>query len=163
MTMTKTIPLTQGLNAVVDDEDFEALNRFRWHANAHGYAARMARRNGKRIVILMHWHVCWSPPGTVVDHINGNRLDNRRSNLRACTRAQNNTNRRMSRQGRSSQFRGVCWRTHAKAWKAYIKHERKQMHLGYFKDERAAAQAYNDAALRLFGEFALLNDLGAQP
>ncbi len=152
--MTKEIQLSQGEMALVDDDVFAELDKFYWYCDADGYAARMAKRpNGQRFVLRMHWCIKRVQPGFVVDHINGNRLDNRAENLRVCTKAQNNAN--IHKDG----FKGVCWREHAKAYKAYIKKNGKQIHLGYFKDQVKAAEAYNEAAANLFGEFASLNQL----
>lgn len=156
----KTIPLTQGKEALVDDDDFERLKHFKWYfTGKNGYAGRMVRRNGKRLLTHMHWYILRLPPGLVIDHINGNRLDNRKENLRVCTKADNNKNRRLVKVNASSQFKGVTWRAHARAWKAYIKINRKQIHLGYFKDEQEAARAYNRAAVEIFGEYAQLNEV----
>ena len=91
-----------------------------------------------------------------VDHINGNRSDNRWANLRAATNAENNRNRKPS-QGSSSRYLGVTWRRNEKKWAAQIRIEGKQTHLGYFTNERKAAQAYDKAAARYHGEFANLN------
>lgn len=158
--MTQEIQLTNWGTALVDDAEYEAISRFSWY-NEQGYAARMSSRTaGKRVVLRMHWQVIPLPPGFVIDHINGNRLDNRRCNLRIVSRADNNKNRLANKAGTSSQFKGVTWREHAHAWKAYIKINRKQIHLGYFKSEIEAAKAYNEAAQRLFGEFARPNEIG---
>lgn len=157
--MTKRIALTRGKFALVDDEDYEFLNQYKWYCDPYGYAARMVRQNGRRAVTLMQRYVLCPLPGVVLDHINGNRLDNRRCNLRMCQKADNNKNRRVNKANTSSRYKGVTWREHAHAWKAYIKIDRKQIHLGYFKDEREAGKAYNEAAKQLFGEFACLNEV----
>ena len=91
-----------------------------------------------------------------VDHINGDTLDNRKANLRAATRSQNQMNKR--KYGNfSSNFKGVSWNKRTKKWVAYIKLNRKKTHLGYFRDEMKAAQAYDTAARELFKEYARLN------
>lgn len=143
-------------SAIVDDDVYEKESKHNWYITPEGYAARMSKRpNGERVVLYLHWCVLRAPKGFVVDHINGNRLDNRRENLRICTKAQNNANIHKDK------FKGVCWRDHAKAYKAYIKKNGKQIHLGYFKNKIEAARAYNNAAVNLFGEFASLNQLEA--
>lgn len=158
--MTKMISL-HGRNgkdkfALVDDDMFDELNRYNWYCS-QGYASRSQRRDGKRLTIHMHWHILRLQPGFVIDHINGNRLDNRRCNLRICTRADNNKNKIGPVKPTSSIYKGVCWRPHTNAWKAYIKTDGKQKHLGYFEHEEDAALAYDIAAKKQFGEFARLN------
>lgn len=157
--MTKTIGLNNEQEAILDDEDYEALKSYHWYSD-RGYATRMSLKGeGKRRMIRMHQQILNIPNHLVADHINGNRLDNRRANLRICTRAQNNMNRFVEKQSSSSIYKGVCWRPHANAWKAYIKLNSKQMHLGYFQSEEEAALAYNAAAREHFGQFARLNEV----
>lgn len=152
--MTKLLPLNMDDCAIVNDDVYEREAKHNWYKTPEGYAARMARRsNGQRFVLMLHWCVKRVPPGFVVDHINGNRLDNRRENLRVCTKAQNNANIHKDK------FKGVIWREHANAYKAYIKKNGKQIHLGYFKDQIQAALVYNKAAVELFGEYAQLNQV----
>lgn len=110
----------------------------------------------------MHREIMKTPKGLVTDHINGNRLDNRRKNLRICTRAQNNMNMRNFRSRKklkkASQYKGVYWNGGPKArWSAEIRHEGTQIHLGYFKHEKDAAKKYDEAAIKLFGPFASPN------
>lgn len=155
----KNIPLTQGKYAIVDDEDYLYLSQFNW-CYSQGRAGRMGRnKSGKRKLLLMHRVIMNTPTGLETDHINGDSLDNRRCNLRICTKSQNNMNRRPNKGKMSSQYKGVCWRNHAKKWKAYIKLKGKQIHLGYYASEHKAARVYNEAANVLFGEFARLNTL----
>lgn len=158
--MTQSILLTQNKYAVVDDDDYVNLSQYHWYFGGDGYAVRTRQKNeGKRSIIKMHRWILSAPKGFDVDHINGNRLDNRKCNLRVCNRSQNNANRHMLPHNKSSQYKGVCWRNHANAWKAYIKINRLQIHLGYFKSETDAAKMYNFAAKHLFGEFAHLNQV----
>lgn len=155
--MAKRIPLTQGKFALVDDDMHPFLNRHKWYCS-HGYAARMERRHGRRRVMMMHHRILPQRVDCDVDHINGNTLDNRRVNLRYATRSQNNANRHARSKG-SSSYKGVCWRPIPRRWKAYIKKDGQQIHLGYFSTQEDAARAYNKAALRLFGEYARLNEV----
>jgi len=127
-------------------------------ANTSG--PEMARIDeGKRRVIHMHRVILQPKKGLDIDHINGNRLDNRRINLRYATRSQNNMNRFARCVTSKSPYKGVCWRAHAKRWKAYIKINKTQIHIGYFTTAEKAAKAYNKAAIKYFGEFANLNSL----
>lgn len=160
----KTIPLTKGYSALVDDEDFENLSRFKWRAlvkNRAGgppviYAMRTTPNSeGRPRSILMHSFICgYARP----DHKDGDGLNNQKSNLRPATRSQQNANRR-SHAGTSSPFLGVHWYSATGKWRAQITKDRKVKTLGYFTNQADAAAAYNAAALDLHGEFAHLNTL----
>jgi len=154
----KRIPLTQGKYALVDDEDYPELSAHKWFYG-DGYARRMSKHKGKRVVVSMHHFVLPRIPGLEVDHINGNRADNRRCNLRHVTRSQNNANRHALVEDASSRFKGVCWREHAHKWKAYIKVDGRQVHIGYFETEEEAARAYNETARTIYGQYAHLNEV----
>lgn len=146
----KKIPLTKGMFVKVDDRDYETLSQHKWLYDA-GYAKRHKRRP-ERGWIMMHRTLLEAPRGMFCDHINGDKLDNRRSNLRVCTNGQNMMNR--GRQSNnSSGFRGVCWHRQRNKWRAYIKRNGKQIALGLFDSKEAAAQAYKEAAQKLFKEF----------
>ena len=95
-------------------------------------------------------------PKVLVDHKSGSWFNNLESNLRPSTKSQNAMNQQ-NQEGTSSKYKGVCWHAPSKKWRAYIKINGKQIHLGYFNTEIEAARAYNKAALELFGEFANLN------
>jgi hypothetical protein len=146
------ISLGSGRAALVDAADFEWLRRYTWRAEGgSGYA--LSRIGGKGV--RMHRLIMNPPPGFVVDHINGNREDNRRSNLRVCTRAQNARNRR--KMCGASRFKGVSWNAAKRKWTARIRRDGKLIPLGLYDDEVEAARAYDRMALKLFGEFACLN------
>lgn len=143
------IPLSDGSIAIVDDEDAH-LSRFRWH-HVGQYALRHEETPSGRRSIYMHREIL--QPGTsLVDHVNGDGLDNRRTNLRACSRAENNRHRR-SAEGSSSRFVGVVWNRRLRKWTAQIRGR----HLGVFKVEEEAARAYDAAARRAYGDFASVN------
>ena len=159
----KEIPLTQGRVALVDDEDYERLARYKWtfqsHKGGEGYAFRSEPQT--RIRIHMHREILGVAANMLTDHWNRHSLDNRRANLRACTRSQNAANRGKGMGGRSSQYKGVSWHRRTQTWQASIRSNRERYWLGHFVSEAVAAQAYNAAALRLFGEFALLNEIAS--
>ena len=156
--MAKEIQLTKGAVAVVDDADYEDLMRYRWCLNAQGYAVRGYRRDGVKHQVRMHRAVVGPAcDGFEVDHINGNKLDNRRSNLRIATRSQNAVNIPVA--PHSSIYRGVRMAKGRGMWTARICVNRKQIHLGQYKTEIEAARAYNDAAIQYFGDFARLNNV----
>ena len=154
----KTIPLTQGKIALVDDDDYPLLSKHKWHAKIRtrsSYARRTAYPYGRRnpITIMMHRVILGTARGEEVDHINGDGLDNRRYNLRVGTHQQNMCNQRKTRG--TSRFKGVRW--HNNQWTAQIKHKGRQRYLGGYQRETDAACAYDNAAIELFGECARLN------
>ena len=162
----KEILLTQGMVALVDDEDFEYLSQWKWYADKKSqtfYAVRytkLSRVNGKRkrIKISMHRLILNTSPTDTSDHANGNGLDNRRINLRICTDAQNNMNRGLSKSNTSG-FKGVCWDKQYRMWRAQIHINKTRIRIGRFEDKEKAAIAYNEAAIKYHGEFARLNDV----
>ncbi len=149
------IPLTRGRVAVVDASDYAWLSRHQWHLvspRGRCYAGRS--RHGKRI--SMHREIMKPPKGYVVDHIDGDGLNNRRSNLRICTLCQNHQNQAKA-PGCSSQYKGVHREKRSGKYTAQIRPGHKQIHLGMFDDEIEAARAYDRKAVELFGEYAWLN------
>lgn len=155
----KYINLTQGKHAVVSDGDFETVNQFKWYYDkTTGYAKRDVRIEGKRKCIYMHRFINATSDGMLTDHINGNRLDNQRENLRTCNATQNHANKKIESKF-SSKYKGVYWHKNRDKWVSMIRFERKSTYLGVFTDEKEAAKAYNEKAKELFGEFARLNDL----
>jgi hypothetical protein len=167
------IALTKGKTTIVDDID-DDLTEFNWYAHMHYtrkhedtpgtfYAERAEPpNNGKRNRIRMHRVILERTlgrsleKGEFVDHINCNSLDNCRSNLRLCTVSENGKNQRKQLK-RSSIYKGVCWNKHAQKWQAEIKIDGNQRNLGVFHSEIRAAEAYDRAARRYFGEFAKTN------
>ena len=161
--MTQEINLTQGKVALVEDRDYCYLMTWAWTANNIGntwYAIRSEGRGDCRAVVLMHRVILQARRGQDVDHVNHNGLDNRRENVRVCTRSQNNQNQ-TRRSGGTSRFKGVWLRSGSRQnpWRAEIKADGKRHYLGKFATEEAAALAYNEAAEELFGEFAFPNVL----
>jgi hypothetical protein len=154
----RRIPLTQGKFAIVDPDDYERLNQFKWLANGSRknlYAQRMITKDGKRVLLIMHREIIKVPDNMVVDHINHNGLDNRKANLRPATIAQNGWNRRL--QSHSCKFKGVTWNKREKKWRACLRHAGKNMNIGTFDNEIEAARAYDTVAKNFRGHFAVLN------
>ena len=158
--MRKIISLTRGFEAVVDDEDYDRLVAIgNWCAANRGnktYAIHSGKRNGKWTTIGMHRVVLEADKGIDIDHINGNALDNQKTNLRLCTNSENQMNRGADR-GSRSQFKGIYWNKKAGKWHGHIMANGHRTFLGHFDDEIDAAKAYDEAARELHGDFARLN------
>ncbi len=159
----REIELTQGKIALVDAEDYDRLNAVKWQASTNGnkksiyYAARTDTSGPKRRKIFMHREIIGNiADGFEVDHINGDRLDNRRENLRVCTHAQNKRNNKKNINNTSG-FTGVSFHKALQKWGAKVVLDGKTHWLGGYDTPEEAAIAYDDAALRLHGEFATLN------
>lgn len=151
----KEIKLTRGQVALVDDADFEELSKFKWYARKHyhtWYAARSSYPVNKRCgIIYMHVQIMGFP-AREVDHRDRNGLHNWRKNLRAASRSQQMAN---SSRPNPTGYRGVT--AHRNGFFVRITKDCVNHYLGYFSDKRAAALAYDKAAIRLHGEFAVLN------
>jgi hypothetical protein len=155
----KQIPLSRGLFAIVDDEDFDFLSQWKWSALASSspgkfYAVRTTgkKEGGKPRMILMHRVLVSAPLGSIVDHQDGNGLNNRRKNIRVCTHAQNMLNRVANRSLKTSHFKGVSRHTNGK-WSVWFR----ERYVGQFPTEQQAAAAYDREATKYDAEFALTN------
>jgi hypothetical protein len=159
----KKIPLTRGLVAIVDERDYNVLRGHSWHAlktRGKFYACtRIYPFRGSKTseFVYMHRMITSAQRGFVVDHKNGDGLDNRRENLRVCTQTENGANRAVKSIGKSSVFKGVHFARREKRWMAKIQYKRKQIVIGYYRNEVDAARAYDAKAIELFGEFARPN------
>ena len=149
------IPISETVDTLVSPEDFEAVNKHRWHlGRGNGYAYRIDRMRGGQRGVLLHRALMGKlPPGVEVDHINGNKLDNRRENLRIANSSQNSANHRTRGKGASG-FIGVIKTDYSK-WEARV--GRRKVVVGFFYCPIEAAIARDIAALEVFGEFATLN------
>ncbi len=153
----KLIGLTQDKFAIVDAEDYEWLSKYKWHVEKDDCTYYAARSVSKRN-ISMHREILSAPDGLVVDHRNHNGLDNRKENLRLCTVAENNRNRRPYRRGNMwSKYKGVSFDKNRSLFTARIQYNGKNIFIGRFKNEVDAAKAYDKKAKQLFGKFAYLN------
>ncbi len=155
----KRIPLSRNKYAIVDDEDYELLSRFKWHVSSGKsntyYAQSELPDTRYRIRFSMHRLIMKAEKNQEVDHRNGNGLDNRRRNLRLCTKHQNRFNMRITTG--SSKYKGVSWHTKNGKWRARITLNYQNIYIGCFTSEREAAKAYDRKAKQLFGDFAYLN------
>jgi hypothetical protein len=173
----KRILLTRGKFTVVDDEDFEKTKKITWYfsyakvktkIDCGGYAKGYNPQTGKNV--FLHRFILNIPSNIQVDHVNHDKLDNRRCNLRLATRSQNNMNREKTNNKHG--YKGISFYSHRKyytkttsrltypkSWRANIKINKRRISLGFFCTKGEAAQAYNEAAKRYFGEYAFLNKL----
>ena len=166
----KEIYLTKDQKTIIDDEVYDYISQWKWYCHK-GYARRSRRKDESKEtypseVIHMSREI-WKlvgrvlPKGYILDHINGDKLDNRLVNLRACTQNENIWNTRLDKKSNSG-YRGVHARPKHQPLRPYIAQidiHGKRMFLGSFENPVEAAQAYNEAAKKYHGEFAILNDV----
>lgn len=156
MNKTVTIPLTQGKVAIIDKEDEARVSKYKWFCATRGYAVRVSYNLGKKATIYLHQFIKSSPNGLVGNHINGDRLDNRKANLRACSRQQASRTQ-IKIKKKTSKYKGVSWDSTKSKWKADIYINNRTVNLSRYVNEDDAARTYNKAASGWFGEFARLN------
>jgi len=148
----KNIELANGKIAQVDDDDYAYLSAFKWSQAGGGYARTAVA--GKSY--YMHKVVMMCSSDDMVDHIDGNKLNNQKSNLRKCTQLENTRNRKLDKRNKSG-YKGVTWYPRDEKWRASISVSGKVKWLGLFSDPKEAAMAYDLAAVKLYGEFAKTN------
>lgn len=155
-----TLELTKGHTTTVSEEDYEYLSQWKWTFDRYAYRTKSTQREKRPLrmhrVIMERMLGSAIPKGYDVDHIDGDKLNNIRSNLRLATRSQNLMNGPGKRES-TSHYKGVCWFARNKKWLAQIKIGSKQLYIGLFEDEKEAALAYDRIARKEFGEFAYLN------
>lgn len=142
--------------AIVDDEDFELVSKYKWQAAPFGRTWSAHRTGWPKSTIFMHRVIMNAPDGFEVDHIDGNGLNNTKENLRICTHAENTKNQKLRIDSKSG-YKGVDWHIYIKKWRARIRVNYEEVSLGYFDSAIDAAEAYDRAAREYFGEFAKTN------
>jgi hypothetical protein len=152
------IELTQGKYAIVDDEDYMFLNKWKWCAHKKEelwYVERSTGIDGKYYTTYIHHLILGLPSKKeiIIDHINGDGLDNRKENLRICRNGQNQLNRKVNKNKITSKCRGVSFDKRSGFYRARITHKGQYYNLGIYKDEQDASDAYEKKAHELFGEF----------
>ena len=153
----KKIPLTTDKFALVDSVDYNRLSQFKWHLHSvrdsYYYAVRYICQKGKTQAVLMHREILNPPDYMQIDHRNRDGLDNRKTNLRVCTHAENMQNRSLAKNNKSG-FKGVYLEKHAKKWRARIGVNKKEISLGSFDTPTEASMAYIIASIKYHGDFA---------
>lgn len=158
----KTMLLTRGLIALVDDDDYAWLSQWKWCADSDGYAVRSGQMNGKKRNIRMHRFIMNAQPEQEIDHKDRNKVNNQRDNLRFANETQNRHNTPLSSRNTSG-YKGVSWYKRKKKWAAQIKIGTRVIRLGLHKSKEDAARAYNAAALEFIPEFAYINEIPLKP
>lgn len=157
--MTKSISLLKngkpsGKFCLVDDSDFDDISKFVWRLSFNKSDKFYAVSSE---VGFMHRFLLDAPGNMKVDHKDGDGLNNTRSNIRICTQAQNCANRKTIGKNNKSGYKGVYFNKSKNKWRAMLKFNKKEIHLGYFSNPVEAAHAYDNAALKYFGEFSKAN------
>jgi hypothetical protein len=147
----KEIVLTQGKVALVDDDDFEWLNQWKWFCNKAGYAVRNLPKHKSE---YMHRAIMKTPDGLQTDHVDHNKRNNQKNNLRICNNSQNQANRHYDK-SKESGYRGVEKR--GNKYRAHVTVNQNMIHLGHYENPEDAARVYNKAVIKYFGEFATIN------
>ena len=140
---------------LIDEQDFPLIQGKTWCISALGYVVARCKETKK--VIYMHRLIMGNPQGKCIDHINGDKHDNRRCNLRICSKGENIRNGRKRIGDFTSKYKGVFFDKRRNSWRSEITVNYKNKYLGRFFSEEDAAKAYNTAAINFFGEFAKLN------
>jgi hypothetical protein len=141
---------------LIDLESLKIVQQYKWKSKKNPVGQTYFSYSN----LYLHRLIMNCPKGMVVDHINGDTLDNRKSNLRICSKLENQYNQKKHKGNRHSKYKGVTFRKELKTkpWEAFIYNNYKSTRIGYFKTEREAAEAYNKAALEVYGSFAKLNE-----
>lgn len=150
----KQIALDGGFFVIVDDEDYEYLSAYKWHRNRTGYARRTLKHKGKSYVSQMHRLILGMEYGgdLTVDHINGNTLDNRKENLRICTRSENQWNR-INSKNNTSGYKGVSFHSATGQWRGRVSAHKVEYSVGYFETKELANEAVCEFRKKIHGCF----------
>lgn len=151
----KYIKLYHGELVKVDNDDFDKLNQYKWHLCAYGYAERSKYfpESQKSIQVKMHREIMGFPKDLEVDHINQDRLDNRKENLRLVTKSQNGMNRGPTKKNKSG-YKGIHWDEINKKWSVHVNANKKMVFFGRYKSLKEAIIACNKARSVYHGEYA---------
>lgn len=157
----RKIKLKDGRYALVDNEDYELVSKYRWYATVKERQTNYLSSNINGTTIMMHRLIMGARKGQTLDHINHNGFDNRKENLRFCTQKQNCMNKSQARKNNGIKYKGVY---HANGkFRVCIRSDGRTIHLGTYECQRDAAIIYNGAAMALFGEYANLNNIKNNP
>jgi hypothetical protein len=154
---TKAIMLTKGAYAIVDEEDYQRLSQYNWCLAARSHTDYAANYTNNCCRLLHREVLKLSKGEPMVDHINHNGLDNRKCNLRLCTRNENAYNSLKKGKNTSSKYKGVCFDKNRDKWTASICKDKVRLNIGRFDTEIEAAKSYNEKAVELHGEFSYIN------
>ena len=145
--------------ALIDLEDVEKCRLYKWSLSNKYVATRWDKNKNSETTIFLHRYIMNCPEEYEVDHINRNKLDNRKNNLRICLHIENQKNMKVKSINKTSKYKGVNWYQRENCWRVRICTDNKRFEVGFFDSEIAAANAYNYYAKKFHGEFALLNDV----
>ncbi|KKN52188.1 hypothetical protein LCGC14_0615380 [marine sediment metagenome] len=143
----KYINLVKGNRTKVDNEDYERLKHYTWYWNKPGYARRYIKYSGGRKTIYLHREIMNTPEGLITDHINRDKLDNRKSNLRIVSYSENGFNRKPDTNNGSG-YLGVGWNKAMEKWRVQIEVLGTCVHVGFFDDPKVASEAYRSRKKR---------------
>lgn len=154
----KYILTTREQYAIVDDENYDYLNQWKWKLDSKGYAVRQtSRKLGKRKIVYMHREVAKTPQDMLTDHKNFNKLDNRRKNLRICTKRENQIHQTNSRN--TSGIRGISYDKNSNKWIIQFSPQKYKYKRIYLNSKQDAIKKYNKMVKKYYGEFGILASL----